>query len=414
MLTDRASQATFDPLDLRGVTDIDDMLARIRPYGDHAWGRPPYPGLGTTLYLLGHRPVESALRCRELVHAPAGGVDARDADMWSRPALRWLALTMILADPPRHGGLRRPLTRFFTVDAARQLEERYRRAAQQRAERCSEAGAFDLVRDYAGPFAVDALAIRMGLPVIDVGWLKTCTARLARILDVLSGEDSEALDSADAAIDEQGSWIDRVVRDRQYQSDGLFATMVAEYECGNWNRDDLIANAVFFLFAGQETVTDAITHAVLALDAAPEQRAGLVERGGDERVVEELLRFAPPVQLLPARIASADLYIEGIFVPAGTPVSCMLLSANRDPAVFHKPDTLDLQREPGRALSFGVGAHTCIGARLARIELLAAVDTLHGVMPALQVRRAGIDRRPGVAFRGITGLPVDAGCASQR
>jgi cytochrome P450 PksS len=129
--------------------------------------------------------------------------------------------------------------------------------------------------------------------------------------------------------------------------------------------------------------------------------------------VEELLRFTSPVDLATERYAREEVTLGGITIPRGDMVFVALTSANRDERQFSNPDKLDLAREPNKHLSFGQGAHFCLGAPLARLEAQLAINSLLRRLPDLRLTMAPsrLRWRGGLLLRGLKGLPVAFACA---
>jgi cytochrome P450 len=143
---------------------------------------------------------------------------------------------------------------------------------------------------------------------------------------------------------------------------------------------DVIQFVVLLLVAGNETTTNLIGNAVLALLAHPE----VLERVAREpalvpRLVEEVLRYDSPVQLV-FRQATREVTLRGVRIPQDAVLALLLGSANRDERVFAQPDRLDLERDTRGHLAFGFGPHFCMGAALARLEARVALE---GLLPEL-------------------------------
>ncbi|TIW46130.1 MAG: cytochrome P450 [Mesorhizobium sp.] len=187
----------------------------------------------------------------------------------------------------------------------------------------------------------------------------------------------------------------------------MVARMAREVAEGRWSREDMVANVVFMLFAGQETVVDAFGNAVVALHRFPEQRALLERRLVDwSSAAAELLRFGASVQYAIARIAAEDIDLGNVGIANGEAVVAVLGSGNRDDAVFADGDRLDLTRSPALSLTFGTGLHVCLGQHVARIEIAAMLEALFTRAPGWRLDAAGARRRPSLSFHGMSTAPL--------
>jgi cytochrome P450 len=150
-----------------------------------------------------------------------------------------------------------------------------------------------------------------------------------------------------------------------------------------------------------------IGNGVLALLRHPAQWQRLREDPGlDATAVEELIRYDPPLQLF-ERTAVVDATVAGHPVPAGTKIAALLGAAARDPQAFDRPDELDVGRRRNPHLGFGAGVHYCLGAPLARLEVLAALDALRVRLPGMQLANEPV-RRPDFVMRGLRELRLAA------
>jgi len=156
---------------------------------------------------------------------------------------------------------------------------------------------------------------------------------------------------------------------RQHPRNDLLTALALAEEAGDrLSAGELVANCILLLVAGHETTTNLIGNGMLALLQHDDQRRQLEHDPSlIVSAVEELLRFDSPVQGT-SRIALVDVELGGRQIKAGQYVSLMIGAANRDPAQFPAPDTLDLARRENRHVSFAHGAHFCLGAPLARLE----------------------------------------------
>jgi cytochrome P450 len=163
------------------------------------------------------------------------------------------------------------------------------------------------------------------------------------------------------------------------------------------------------LVAGYETTANLIGSGTLALLLHPNQLARLRRDPALlPSAVEELLRFCAPVATSTIRYAAEDVTLGGQVIPRGDMVLVVVMAANRDPARFPSPDTLDITRADNKHLEFGHGNHYCLGAPLARLEGEIALGTLLRRMPGLRLGVApeALTWRPGFVMRGLVKLPV--------
>lgn len=173
---------------------------------------------------------------------------------------------------------------------------------------------------------------------------------------------------------------------------------------GNDDRHDY-ARLAFLVAAGVETTAGALASALDLLSHFPELQVELHRHPSKVAAfVEEVLRLYPPLRRSVARITLADLNVDGTAIPRGSRVLLDIERANRDPSVFDRPDDLDLARGGPTHLTFGGGAHACVGATLAKVELRAALG--HIVANYTLRRNGNAQLRPGDTFRQYDSLPL--------
>jgi cytochrome P450 len=175
------------------------------------------------------------------------------------------------------------------------------------------------------------------------------------------------------------------------------------------NEAELSSMVFLLLVAGHETTVNLIGNGVLALLEHLDQLQKL--RGDPALVrpaVEELLRYASPVEMASERYAREDATVAGVTIPRGEMVLAVIASANRDGRQFPHPDALDVTREPNKHLAFGLGTHFCLGAPLARLEGQIAIGTLLRRAPELRLAASpdALRWRRGLLLRGLESLPV--------
>jgi len=187
------------------------------------------------------------------------------------------------------------------------------------------------------------------------------------------------------------------------------ALVQAEEAGDKLSEDELMAMIVILLIAGHETTVNLIASGTLALLEHPDQMQKLrSDPTLIKSAVEELVRFANPVETATERYAREDVTLHGVTIPRGGMVLAALASANRDETQFPNPDTLDITRENNKHLGFGQGAHYCVGAPLARMEAQIAINTLLRRMPNLRLKVSpeNLRWRKGLVLRGLESLPV--------
>ncbi|MET9080029.1 cytochrome P450 [Streptomyces sp. NPDC004232] len=169
--------------------------------------------------------------------------------------------------------------------------------------------------------------------------------------------------------------------------DGMIGRVLREYVApGHLDPWSMLATIFVILMAGYETTTHMISLGVLTLVDHPEQLTAI--RRDPElvpRTVEELLRFLSVGELAAVRIAAKDIELRGTTIRAGDGVVLLGAAGNRDPRVFEDPERFDIHRAFGRHLAFGHGPHSCIGARVARLELTVVLTTLLERLPGLRL-----------------------------
>ncbi len=198
--------------------------------------------------------------------------------------------------------------------------------------------------------------------------------------------------------------------DRGDRGDLISALIAIRDREDRLSEDELVYMCLGILLGGHETTATQIDLSLLALLAHPAQLARLrSDPGLLPGAVEEFMRFVPlSASLPPARVTAADVTLGGVTIPAGEMVFPVFAIANRDPSVFPDPDTLDVTRAPSTHVGFGIGAHHCLGAQLARIEMQEAFRGLLGRLPGLRLAVGADDLRwkESMAITSVQELPV--------
>ncbi|WP_405059673.1 cytochrome P450 [Kribbella sp. NBC_01505] len=267
---------------------------------------------------------------------------------------------------------------------------------------------FDLIADFAAPLPIGVITTLMGIPDADVHRLSEHGTVVGSALSGIdSPEEAAALATANAELHELFSEL--IALKRAHPADDVISYLVAATPDGI-TPYELQTTARLLLIAGFETTVNLIGNGIATLLDHPDQWELL--RTEPERapaVVEEVLRFAPPVQNT-SRFVHEAVSIGGAEVPAGSWIMLILAAANRDPGVFSDPAVFDITR-PRQAehLSFASGIHYCLGAPLARLEAQIAFTELATRLPKLQRSEDAPTWRKSRVIRGYSTLPLLVG-----
>jgi cytochrome P450 len=321
------------------------------------------------------------------------------------------APSMLGQDPPEHDRLRALVNQAFTPRIIRRLEPRMYEIANQLFDRALEHGEVDFVEALTYPLPVVIIAEIIGVPVEDRAqfkqWSDAVVADLGTGLFVPPTPDR--VQRIGQLLGEMGVYFSALAdeRRRQPREDLITGLVQAEVEGSRLTHAEMLRMLVLILVAGNETTTTLIGNIVLELLAHPEALAHL--RAAPElapSAIEEVLRYASPVQLDPRR-ATHPLELHGEPIEANQMVVCWLGSANRDEDVFPDAERFDIGRSENRHLAFGFGTHYCLGSNLARLEGLVAMRTLLARTRSFeQTSNEPLPMHPSLVFRGITKLPL--------
>ena len=203
-----------------------------------------------------------------------------------------------------------------------------------------------------------------------------------------------------------------LARKRAAPGEDLVTDLVrAADQGGALSEQEMLSTIFQLVVAGHDTTTSLIGNGTVALLTHPEQRDALVAGPAlMPRAIEEILRWDAPVPHSTFRYTTRDVTLGGTVIPAFAQVIVSLAAAGRDPARHDHPETFDITRADTSHLAFGHGIHHCLGARLARLEAMIALTTLHSRYPAMQlaVPRSALrwDHGDGLVLRGLSELPV--------
>lgn len=314
---------------------------------------------------------------------------------------------MISCDPPEHTRLRKLVNRAFTPRRVASLEQHIREVVQQLIERMATQRVFDLVRDFSAPLPVIVMAAMLGVEPQRQQDFKRWTNDIIFATQVvgLTPEDRERilLSIADFRTYFEGA----IAGYRQHPGDNLVSDLVrAEEENQILTAEEVLTMAVFILLAGNETTTNLIGSAILALLEHPQELAKVRANPAlIPNVVEETVRYESPIQLIP-RQAMQQVQLAETLIPAGSLVLPLIGSANHDERKFPEPERFDITRDTEGQIAFSFGIHYCLGAELARLEGRSALEALLERFPHLARTDDPVSLVESSFVRGPKTLPL--------
>ena len=326
------------------------------------------------------------------------------------PLVDAISSWMLQSDPPSHTRMRGLVNKAFTPRMIEGLRSRIQYLVDGMLDDVQRNGGMDVLADLAVPMPGIVISDMLGVPPEDQPqfkkWSSDITGRYVAGGGKISVSDLYEL--SQKSFFELSDYFRVVIESLRGQpNDNLLSAMIEAEEAGDkLTTDELIANCVLLMFAGNETTTNLVGNGMLALLQNPEQLRIL--QGNADMIgsaVEELLRFDSPVQKT-ARMAKVEIEIGGKVIKAGDLVMLCYGSANRDPEQFENPNRLDLTRTDNRHLAFAQGIHYCLGAALARMEGQIAIKTLLKRMPDIKLADGPIERYPTSHIWGLKSLPV--------
>jgi cytochrome P450 len=283
--------------------------------------------------------------------------------------------SMLGVDPPDHTRLRRLVSKAFTPSAIAALRPIIEDLVDTALDAMDARGTAEIVGELAFPLPFDVISVMLGMPEADKDQVAKWSSAMVKTLDPIITEDeiqeaAEADRLMNALLDEVIEWK------RANPADDLLTAMIQAEEDGDRLTSRELRDQVQLLFvAGHETTVNLIGTGIYELLRNPAQAAMLRDDPSlDANAIDELLRFVSPVQIS-RRVTLEEIEIDGHHIEKGSMVFPVLASANRDPAKWgHDAEQLNVRREgTGQHMSFGGGAHYCLGASLARLEAQVAI-----------------------------------------
>ncbi len=311
----------------------------------------------------------------------------------------------IYEDPPVHTIHRALMSRVFSPKKMAALEDKIRAYCADCLEPVVESGEFDFVADLGALVPMRTIGMLLGIPEADQRSIKDRPEANMRTED---GKPMKV--SADFASGK--AFAEYVDWRRDNPSDDLMTMLIeAEFEdehgvTRRLERSEILNYVNIIAGAGNDTTIHLIGWAGKVLADNPAQRAQLVKDPSlIPNAIEELLRFEPPAPHA-ARYVARDVELYGTTVPAGSVMNFIVAAANRDDRRYPDGDTFDIAREIGQHLTFGLGAHFCLGAALARVEGRVVLEEVLKRFPEWSIDEQSAAMSPSSTVRGWESLPV--------
>ena len=321
-------------------------------------------------------------------------------------------VSMVVTDPPDHTRLRSLVGKVFTPRSIAALEPMVTELVDASLDRIADAGSVNLIDALAYPLPFAVITTMLGMPDTDPKRLLELTEMLVVALEppgINPEFDLEMMTAVEKAeVELSGIMQEIIAWKRNNPADDLLTALIqAEHNGDLLSTDELVAQVMLLYLAGHHTTVNLIGNGVTALLRHPDQHA-LLRSNPDliGNAVEEFLRYDSPIHQT-RRITLAPYLIGDMEIPAGAMMIACLGAANRDERMFGPDaDMLRLDREQARQhVSFGAGAHHCLGSALGRLEGRVAISRLVTRFPRLAL--SGPVRWNGrINLRGATEIPV--------
>ncbi len=315
--------------------------------------------------------------------------------------------SLLMVDAPEHVRLRRLVSRAFTPKAIEGLRHRIDEVADGLLNDLGKTSNCDLVAAYASRIPIEIIAEMLGIPRGDTSYLYGVGETVSKLITTTAPSWRNFATAINGLREFESYLATHIERLRGGSADdSILSAVIQDTELSDF---EVRTFAGLLLGAGFITTAHQFGTAVVALVNHPDQLATLgAHPEGWANAVEEVLRY-DSVSQIGVRVATEDLQVGGYTVREGAAVFLLLAGANRDPAVFERPDEFDTARANAREhVSFGTGSHVCLGAPLARMELQLGLQALFDRFPRLCL--AGVPTmNDSTLLRGISHLPVALG-----
>ncbi|MCX4456429.1 cytochrome P450 [Streptomyces sp. NBC_01728] len=395
-----------------------DILPRILDYSARADPYPLYAELRRTPVALqedGSYVISTYRELADILHNPHLSSDVRNLAHPMAAAEARTTPSFINVDPPEHDRLRRLAMRHFgpphTPRLVSGMEPDLRAIVSGLIDDFEGKQRIDIVDDFAYPFPVTVICHLLGVPREDEPRFHVWVNAIIDSIDYNPRTDpQEKLDNGVQATKDLRQYLGGLLEQRHGRPGDDLLTRLANDDGpeGRMTDAEIVSTANLLLIAGHETTVNLITNGMLTLLRHPEVLQRLrAEPDLVVPLVEELLRYEPPVHIIPWRAAYSDISVGDTVIPKGSQIMLMLASGSRDPDRFHDPDRFDPDRKDNQHLGFGSGIHLCFGGPMARLETQIALTELVRRLDGLSLVTDPPPYRPSPVLRGPIHLLVD-------
>ncbi|RPE42118.1 cytochrome P450 [Streptomyces sp. Ag109_O5-1] len=369
------------------TTEMPDTLHRILDYSSRSDPYPLYAELRRTPVARqedGSYVISTYRELADILHNPHLSSDVRNLSHPMPSHEGETTPAFINLDPPEHDRLRRMAMRHFgpphTPGLVTGMEPALSAAVDGLIDDFAGKERIDIVDDLAYPFPVTVICRLLGVPREDEPRFSLWVNDIINSIDYDARTDpKEKLDKGVQARADLREYLGGLLAERHGRPGADLLSRLANDDGpdGRMTDEEIISTANLLLIAGHETTVNLITNGMLTLLRYPQVLQRLRE-DPDLAVplVEELLRYEPPVHIIPWRAAYSEITVGDTVIPQGSQIMLMLASGSRDPDRFHDPDRFDPDRTDNQHLGFGSGIHLCFGGPLARREAQIALTEL--------------------------------------
>jgi cytochrome P450 len=392
--------------------DLDDWhrsVDDLRSQGSVIWVDQSEQGFTPFWAVIGHEAVMAIERQPELFTNEPNAVLGRIADIERQRAGGAVVRSLVQMDAPDHPKYRKLTTDWFKPSSLKRLQDRLDElSAQMIAKLETMGGECDFNKDVAIWYPLQVILAILGLPETDYARMLKLTQELFGASDDELGRGTGSIDDLLAVILDFYAYFMNLSAERRENPGDDLASIIANGKIDGEQMPDVETVSYYMIVAtaGHDTTASSMTGGLQALIEHPEQLARL--RSNPEllaNAVDEMIRWTSPVRHF-MRTAQQDAVIDGVTIAKGDWIYLSYLAANRDPAMFANPNTFDIERENAdKHLAFGFGAHFCLGAQLARMELRTVFRDLLPRLEHIELNGTPTSMKT-VFVGGVKSLPI--------